>query len=72
MRRILIAECKQEVSTFNPHLSQYADFRVRYGQELLIYHRSVHNEIGGALIVFDDLTDVEMVPAYSSCFVTAG
>lgn len=72
MRRILIAECKQEVSTFNPHLSQYADFRVRYGQELLSYHRSVGNEIGGALSVFDKLTDVEIVPAYSACFVTSG
>jgi len=72
MRRILIAECKQEVSTFNPHLSQYSDFRVRYGQELLSYHRSVRNEIGGALSVFDKLTDVEIVPAYSACFITSG
>ncbi len=72
MRRILIAECKQEVSTFNPHLSQYADFRVRYGQDLLSYHRSVRNEIGGALSVFDELADVEVVPAYSACFITSG
>lgn len=72
MRRILIAECKQEVSTFNPHLSQYTDFRVRYGQELLNYHRSVRNEIGGALSVFDELADVEIVPAYSACFITSG
>ena len=72
MRRILIAECKQEVSTFNPHLSQYADFRIRCGQELLSYHRSVRNEIGGALSVFDELADVEIIPAYSACFVTSG
>lgn len=72
MRRILIAECKQEVSTFNPHLSQYADFRVRCGQELLSYHRSVRNEIGGALTVFDELADVGIVPTYSACFVTSG
>ncbi len=72
MRRILIAECKQEVSTFNPHLSQYSDFRVRYGQDLLSYHRSVRNEIGGALCVFDELSDVEIVPAYSACFITSG
>jgi microcystin degradation protein MlrC len=72
MRRILIAECKQEVSTFNPHLSQYADFRVRYGQDLLNYHRSVRNEIGGALSVFDALAEVEIVPAYSACFITSG
>ncbi len=40
MKRILIAECKQEVSTFNPHLSQYSDFKIRKGQELLAYHRT--------------------------------
>ena len=72
MRRILIAECKQEVSTFNPHLSQYGDFRVRYGQDLLTYHRSVRNEIGGALSVFDAQPEVEVQPAYSACFITSG
>jgi microcystin degradation protein MlrC len=72
MHRILIAECKQEVSTFNPHLSQYADFRIRYGQELLSYHRTVRNEIGGALNVLDQLPDVELTPAYSACFITSG
>ncbi|MEI8210730.1 MAG: M81 family metallopeptidase [Planctomycetota bacterium] len=72
MRRILIAECKQEVSTFNPHLSQVADFRIRRGQDLLNYHRSVRNEIGGALNVFEDLAGVEVIPAYSACFITSG
>lgn len=72
MPRILIAECKQEVSTFNPHLTQYSDFRIRYGQELLSYHRSVHNEIGGALQVLDASPDIELVPAYSACFITSG
>lgn len=72
MRRILIAECKQEVSTFNPHLSQYGDFKIRYGQELLSYHRSVRNEIGGAVSVLDKLPDVELVPTYSACFITSG
>jgi microcystin degradation protein MlrC len=72
MRRILIAECKQEVSTFNPHLSQYADFRIRYGQELLSYHRTVRNEIAGALSVLDELSDIEITPAYSACFITSG
>ncbi len=72
MRRILIAECKQEVSTFSPHLSQYVDFRIRHGQELLSYHRTVRNEIGGALSVLDELADVELVPTYSACFITSG
>ena len=35
MPKILIAECKQEVSTFNPHLSGYDDFAMRRGEEML-------------------------------------
>jgi microcystin degradation protein MlrC len=72
MTRILIAECKQEVSTFNPHPSGYGDFGVRRGHELLDYHRTVRNEIGGALSVFDEAPDVELVPAYSAFFITSG
>ena len=72
MPRILIAECKQEVSTFNPHLSGYDDFGVRRGEELLSYHRTVRNEIGGVLSVLDATPGVEMVPANSAFFITSG
>ena len=72
MPRILIVECKQEVSTFNPHLSSYADFAVRRGEEILRYHRSIRNEVGGALSVFDTRPDVQLVPAYSAFFITSG
>lgn len=72
MKRILIAECKQEVSTFNPHLSGYDDFAVRRGEEILRYHRAVRNEIGGALNVFDVQAEVQLVPAYSAFFITSG
>ncbi|MFM7129772.1 MAG: M81 family metallopeptidase [bacterium] len=72
MRRILIAECKQEVSTFNPHFSGYEDFGIRFGSELVEYHLSVRNEVGGALDVFQSLTNIEIVPAYSAFFITSG
>lgn len=72
MPRILIVECKQEVSTFNPHLSGYDDFAVRRGREILDYHRSIRNEVGGALSVLDEQPDVEVVPAYSAFFITSG
>jgi microcystin degradation protein MlrC len=72
MTKILIAECKQEVSTFNPHLSGRGDFGIRRGRELLDYHRTVRNEIGGALSVFDAAPGVELVPAYSAFFITSG
>jgi microcystin degradation protein MlrC len=72
MPKILIAECKQEVSTFNPHLSGYDDFAVRRGEEILRYHRSVGNEVGGALSVFEARSGVELVPAYSAFFICSG
>ena len=72
MTRILVAECKQEVSTFNPHLSDYDDFSIRRGEELFEYHRGVRNEVGGALSVFDTSPNVELVPAYGAMFITSG
>ena len=49
MPRILIAECKQEVSTFNPVPSEYEDFRTIEGPEMLPYFRNVGQEMSGAL-----------------------
>ncbi len=72
MPRILIAECKQEVSTFNPHLSGYGDFGIRHGRELVDYHRSVRSEIGGASTIFDAVPGVEIIPAYSASFICSG
>jgi microcystin degradation protein MlrC len=72
MPKILIAECRQEVSTFNPNPSGYADFGVRYGQEMLNYHRGVRNEITGALKVFDEHPEIEVVPTYSALLITSG
>lgn len=72
MKRILIAECKQEVSTFNPVPSGYDDFIVRRGAEFLAYHRVARNEVGGALEVFDARTDIETVCTYSALAITSG
>jgi microcystin degradation protein MlrC len=72
MSRILIAECKQEVSTFNPVLSGYEDFTMRYGQAILDYHRCVRSEVAGALSVFEATPGVEVVPTCSAHFITSG
>jgi microcystin degradation protein MlrC len=71
MPRILIAECKQEVSTFNPVPSGYEDFTMRHGDEVLRYHRNVRSEVGGALSVFDATPGVDLVPACSAHFITS-
>lgn len=72
MRNILVAECKQEVSTFNPHFSTYADFAVRRGSAIIDYHRAIRNEVGGAISVFDSRTDIHLIPTYSAFFITSG
>ncbi len=72
MTRILIAECKQEVSSFNPSPSGYADFVVLRGDELLARRRGSRSETGGALTVFDPRADLELVPTYSACAITSG
>jgi len=72
MFRILVGECKQEVSTFNPVTSHYSDFEVSTGVELLNYHRGLQSEMGGALQVFDQRDDVELIPTYSARSITSG
>ncbi|MEO2012967.1 MAG: M81 family metallopeptidase, partial [Fuerstiella sp.] len=72
MLRIAVAECKQEVSTFNPAPSRYEDFRTARGQAVLDYHRNVKEEVGGALSVFDAADNVELVPAFAASSNTSG
>lgn len=70
--RIVIAECKQEVSTFNPAPSGYGDFRVVRGADLLTHHRGVGEEIAGALRVFDAEPRVRLAPAWGGSANTSG
>ena len=72
MPRILIAECKQEVSSFNPTTSCFEDFRVVRGEALLAHHRQVREEVGGALSVFDADRRVTLAPAFGASANTSG
>src|SRR5687767_3866529 len=72
MPRILIAECKQEVSSFNPVPSGYDDFVVTRGTAILERHRGANSEIGGALSVFDERGAAALVPTYSARAITSG
>jgi len=71
--QILIVECKQEVSTFNPARSHYEDFVIHRGDELIAHHRTMRNEVGGALSVFDQhREEVELAPVISARAITSG
>jgi microcystin degradation protein MlrC len=64
--QILVAECKQEVSSFNPALSHKEDFNFSYGAEIIDFHRGGLNEVAGALSLFDSRPDVALVPTFSA------
>ncbi len=79
MPRILIAEMKQETSTFNPSRTRYNDFQILRGGDILAELRGTKTEIAGALDVFEsraaaDATDsdVEIVPTLAAWAVSGG
>ena len=72
MTRILIAEMKQETATFNPAPTTYDWFRIYHGQQLLDTLRGTDTEIAGALDVFAERDDVEVVPAMTADSVSGG
>jgi microcystin degradation protein MlrC len=71
MPRILIVECMQEISSFNPIPSDYEGFHIERGEELCT-QRSLNTSIGGALGIFEQRSDVTIVPAYGARSGSAG
>ena len=72
MQRIIVAQCHQEISSFNPILSHYEDFKVDVGAAVVEEHADVRDEIGGALGVFREAEEVDIVPTYSARSLTSG
>ena len=71
MSRIIVAECKQEISSFNPIIGTYDNFSIRRGPELLTYHQGRETELCGALQVFAD-SHIEVIPTYGAVAPSAG
>jgi len=71
MPRILMFDCKQEVSTFNPLPSGYENFDISHGDEMLA-HRGLNTEVGGALSVFGARDDITVVPVIAARAGSAG
>lgn len=68
---VLLAECMQEISSFNPLPSQYEDFAIEQGEELFA-HRQANTSLTGALSVFDARPDVALVPTIAVRAGSAG
>ena len=71
MPKILILDCKQEISSFNPLPSGYENFHVVEGDEIF-HQRSLNTEFGGALAVFDGRPDVTVLPTILAQAGSAG
>ncbi|MGO4570559.1 M81 family metallopeptidase [Microvirga sp. 2TAF3] len=71
MPKVLIVECMQEISSFNPLQSQYDNFHVEHGEELYA-QRGLNTAVGGALSVFEASHGVSVVPAIGARAGSAG
>jgi len=67
--KIIVANCFQETNSFHPNPTTYEHFNVRFGQGLFDVGRQ---DISGALNVFSQQADVELVPAYSASMGAGG
>ena len=72
MPQIAMFELMQEISSFNPSETHYDDFVVKQGADWLAGSHGALNEIGGALGVFADEDDVELVPTISAKSISSG
>ena len=71
MRNVLIAECMQEISSFNPVPSGYEDFAIQRGDGLLA-QAGLNTAVGGALEVFGERDDLSVVPTIGARAGSAG
>ena len=68
--RILVAECMQEISSFNPLQSGYDNFHIEHGSAMLA-QEGLNTGLGGALAVFRE-KELEPVLAISARAGSAG
>ena len=71
MKKILVAQLKQETATFNPTPTVYGDFNVYFGDAVVTAYRGTRTELAGSFEVFDE-ADVEVVGASSATSVSGG
>lgn len=71
MPRIIVLDCKQEISSFNPLPSEYENFHIETGNGLF-NHRGLNTELGGAFEVFEQQRDIEIVPTIAARAGSAG
>jgi microcystin degradation protein MlrC len=72
MPRILLADLKQETSTFNPAPTPYDMFRIVRGTEIFNQFIDTRTELAGAIDVLRDSGDYACVPTMAADSVSGG
>lgn len=72
MKRILVAGCEQEISSFNPKPSRYEDFTIETGPALFAAHRDADSCIRGFLDIMGARDDLALVPVIGAGACSAG
>ena len=70
--RVLIAELKQETSTFNPAKTWYDHFQVHFGDDVPATFRATDTELAGAMAVFEADGRIELVPTMAAASISGG
>lgn len=70
--RVLIAEVKQETSTFNPMPTLYEEFRIYTGEDIFGAYRDTKTELAGAFDIFGEDGRIELVPTVAADCVSGG
>ncbi|PCJ57959.1 MAG: microcystin degradation protein MlrC [Planctomycetota bacterium] len=71
MLKILINECIQEVSSFNPISSNLEQFQLNKNNMILEVHAQLITEVSGALNIFDK-NDIDVIPGFSARAMSSG
>lgn len=72
MGKILVAACEQEISSFNPLPSEYADFNILRSDALFKANAEADTCVRGFMNVFRSRKDVELVGVYGASACSAG
>ena len=72
MKKILIAGCAQEISSFNPVKCKYEIFHIIQDKEIYEYHAGKNSYIGGAIEEINNSKNIEPVFTYVAEGFAAG
>ena len=72
MKKILIAGCSQEVSSFNPITCDYNFFNISKGNEIYKFNKGLNTYIGGVIEEIEKTQDMQPVFTYDAQGHAAG